>query len=74
MTREQCRHYAAECLALAQQVQDPHQRDRLVQMAQAWNELAERVDFGNESDEKSEREGRYPLQRRGAEFALDGLN
>jgi hypothetical protein len=35
---------AAECLALAQQVQDREQAAKLLHMAQAWNELAERAE------------------------------
>jgi hypothetical protein len=36
------RHYAAECMALAQTASDPNDKARLVQMAQAWRELAEK--------------------------------
>lgn len=43
MSREQYRQNAAECLALAQQVTDADQKDRLLQMAQAWNELADKA-------------------------------
>jgi hypothetical protein len=41
-TREQCLRYSDECLALAQKTNDPHSRTRLLEMAQAWRELAER--------------------------------
>jgi len=37
------RPYAAQCLALAQQVNDPDARARLIEMAQAWRELADKV-------------------------------
>jgi hypothetical protein len=43
MTRAEIyRTYAAECLALAQKSQNPEDRARLLQMAQAWRQLAER--------------------------------
>jgi hypothetical protein len=35
---------AAECFALSRQVQDPEQAAKLLHMAQAWNEMAERAD------------------------------
>ncbi len=38
------RRYCAECLALAQTASDPNDRARLLQMAQAWRELAEKQD------------------------------
>jgi hypothetical protein len=34
------RRYAAECLALAQRAKTADDRARLVEMAQAWNEMA----------------------------------
>jgi len=39
-TVEQCRRHAAECLRLAQDAKAPEDRARLLQMAQAWRELA----------------------------------
>jgi hypothetical protein len=33
---------AAECLALAQRTTDPNDKARLLQMAQAWRELAQK--------------------------------
>jgi hypothetical protein len=42
-TRERYRQLAAECLCLAKQSQNPEHAARLVQMAEAWRELAERV-------------------------------
>jgi hypothetical protein len=40
--REEYIRYAAECLALAQQTQNPVDRARFLEMAQAWRELAEK--------------------------------
>jgi len=43
----ECRLYAAECLELAERVSNPEDKARLIQMAQAFFELAnklERVD------------------------------
>jgi hypothetical protein len=39
---EKYRTYAAECVALAQKAQNTEDRARLLQMAQAWRQLAER--------------------------------
>jgi hypothetical protein len=36
------RRYAAECLALAQQTSNPDDKARLLQMAQAWRDLADK--------------------------------
>ena len=36
------RRYAAECVALAQRMSDPAEKAVLLQMAQAWHELAEK--------------------------------
>jgi hypothetical protein len=36
------RRYAAECVALAQGLSDPAEKTALLQMAQAWHELAEK--------------------------------
>lgn len=38
------RVHAAECLRLSREVNDPELKARFVQMAQAWNELADRLD------------------------------
>jgi hypothetical protein len=40
--REEFIRYAAECIALAQQTQNPVDRARFLQIAQAWRELAEK--------------------------------
>ena len=39
---EMYRTHSAECVALAQKAQSTEDRARLLQMAQAWRELAER--------------------------------
>ena len=41
-TADEYRRYAAECMALAERVADPADKARLVQMAQAFLELADR--------------------------------
>ncbi|MGA2894461.1 MAG: hypothetical protein ABSE22_16465 [Xanthobacteraceae bacterium] len=41
---EQYRRYAAECIRLAQQSQNPAEKDTLLQMAEAWRRLAERAE------------------------------
>jgi hypothetical protein len=40
---EQYRHYAAECIRLAQQCMDPAEKETLLGMAEAWRRLAERA-------------------------------
>jgi hypothetical protein len=41
---DEYRHYAAECLALAQQrAKTPQDRARLLEMAHAWTEMAAKV-------------------------------
>jgi hypothetical protein len=42
---EEFRQYAAECLSLAQKTESPEQRARLLQMAQAWRELADKLEL-----------------------------
>jgi hypothetical protein len=42
-TAEECRRHAAECLRLAQDAKTPEDKARLLQMAQAWRELAEKL-------------------------------
>lgn len=47
---EQYRHYAAECIRLAQQSQDTAEKDSLLRMAEAWHRLAvhaEKTDGGS---------------------------
>ena len=41
---ERYRHYAAECLRLAQSTTDQGGKARLLQMAEAWRKLAEEVE------------------------------
>ena len=41
-TADEYRGYAAECMALAERVTDPADKARLVQMAQAFLDLADR--------------------------------
>ena len=41
---EQYRHYAAECIRLAQQSQLPPEKTMLLGMAAAWRRLAEHVE------------------------------
>ena len=41
---EEYRRYAAECLRVAHQSNDPNDKSLLLEMAQRWRELAERVE------------------------------
>ncbi len=41
---EQYRHYAAECIRLAQQSKFPPEKDMLLSMAAAWRRLAEHAE------------------------------
>jgi hypothetical protein len=41
---EQYRHYAAECIRLAQQAKNPKEKDMLLGMAETWRRLAERAE------------------------------
>lgn len=40
---EEYRRHAAECLSLAESAKNPEDRTRLLQMAEAWSELADRL-------------------------------
>ncbi len=42
-TRDEYLKFAEECLRLAQQAADPDTRARLLDMAQAWRELADKA-------------------------------
>jgi len=53
---EQYRHYAAECIRLAQQSQYPPEKDMLLRMASTWRRLAERAE--SEGDENDEGDGK----------------
>ena len=41
---EEYRRYAAECIALVQQVQTAEQKARLLEIAEAWRELAGKIE------------------------------
>ncbi len=41
---EEYRALAEQCFALAQNATDPQDKARLIQMAQSWRELAERLE------------------------------
>ena len=47
---EQYRHYAAECIRLAQQTQFPPEKDMLLRMAETWRRLADRVESTSGQD------------------------
>ncbi len=51
---EDYRRYAAECLRVAQQLTDPTDKAKLVQMAQKWRELAQKADQSAEGDGSKE--------------------
>jgi hypothetical protein len=44
--------YASECVALARRSNDPETKARLLQMAQAWRELAEKVEPASDQRER----------------------
>ena len=48
LSAEQYRSYAAECLRLAQQATNAEDRARLLGMAQAWRELADKLEREND--------------------------
>ena len=52
---EDYRRNAAECLALAQRVQDPNDRGTLLDMANAFNRLAVQAEGKSDSDSESDR-------------------
>jgi hypothetical protein len=47
---EQYRHYAAECIRLAQRTQFPPEKDMLLRMAETWRRLADRVESASGQD------------------------
>jgi len=47
---EDYRRYAAECLALAQRAENPNDRAKLLEMAQAFNQLAVKATPTNDHD------------------------
>ena len=48
---ERYREYAADCVRVAQQIQDPADKMLLLQMAEKWRQLAERA--GKDERDKS---------------------
>jgi hypothetical protein len=48
---ETYRTNAAECVALAQKAHNPEDRARLLQMAQAWRQLAERFEAKDQREQ-----------------------
>jgi hypothetical protein len=51
---EDYRRNAAECLALAQRVQDPNDRGTILDMANAFNRLAANAEGKGKSDNESD--------------------
>jgi hypothetical protein len=47
---EEYRRYAAECLRVAHQSNDSNDKSLLLEMAQRWRELADRVERQNGGD------------------------
>jgi hypothetical protein len=41
---KRCRHYASECLRLAQLAPNSQKKDLLLQMAETWRRLAEQAE------------------------------
>ena len=56
---DEFRRYAAECVALAQQMTDTADRAHMLQMAQAWRELADKLE-SKAADERNESPGADP--------------
>jgi hypothetical protein len=48
---EEYRRLAADCIALAQKAAGPHDRARLLQMAQTWRDLANKHDVKSTEDD-----------------------
>jgi hypothetical protein len=51
-TVDEYRRFAAECLRHAQQAQNPNDAARLIEMAQAWQELAKKAEIAERSPKK----------------------
>ncbi len=52
MTRgEKYRHYAADCVRVAQEISSPADKALLLQMAETWVRLAERTDGKNKPND-----------------------
>jgi len=50
---EQYRHYAAECVRLATQLQDTKEKQTLLAMAEVWRSLADRAKDVESADDES---------------------
>jgi hypothetical protein len=50
---DEFRRYAAECVTLAQQMSDPADKAHMLQMAQAWRDLAEKQETKAAKDDKA---------------------
>jgi hypothetical protein len=53
---DQYRHYAAECIRLAQQTQISSEKETLLNMASAWRRLAEHAESMSERERSDEPE------------------
>ena len=53
---EQYRHYAAECIRLAQQSQYPPEKDSLLRMAEAWRRLAQHAESASKRNPNGDAE------------------
>jgi len=60
---EEYRRHAAECLSLARIAESADDRGRLLQMAEAWRELAERLQRKAELQRNAETEAGSPKRR-----------
>jgi hypothetical protein len=49
---DEYRRFAAECIELAKQATDPNDKARLMQMAQAWLDLADKRTLGKTQTNK----------------------
>jgi hypothetical protein len=54
-SRERYRQLAAECLTLAKQSQNPEHAACLLEMAEAWRELAERSARGENGTDRTDK-------------------
>jgi len=52
-SNERYRHYAAECVRVAQQTTNPIDKALLLQMAESWLRLAERASKNGETEQGS---------------------
>lgn len=49
---QEYRAFAAKCLALAQSISDPDDKARLIEMAQAWRDLADKLETAARDQER----------------------